>query len=319
MQKKRSLMKWAALAAVCVIPALVAGCSGGNGTNPFGGGGVVQNGTFSGASANLGANRTGTFALKTFSDNTISGTLVVTTPPALRKSSATSNALVTLPIGAYHFTGTRTGNSFTGTGTIPGTSSIFTISGSLSTSASAGNFSFTGNINGEPFDFTGTINVTTGGGTGGGNDTFTFSNGGSNANTGSFSSIAAVGAVLNFNGTRLLQGSFPAATNATNLRVVSYTLGKTSAFAAGDTFTVSDDNDVTSGFGVVLYAEGAPATKSWVSHSGTAEITAISGTKVTVKLTNVLMQPAPASPLQPNQATGSFTLSGTSSANYTGL
>lgn len=321
MQQKRGFGRWAAWAAMCVVPALIGGCSGT--TNGVGGfGNPTQTGTFTGASANLGAGRAGTFALSTFSNNTVTGTLTVTAPAALVKKSTTSNALVTLPTGVYNFSGTRTANSFTGTGTIPGTNNSFTVSGTLSTTATAGGFTITGSLNGEPFEFNGTIAVSAGGGGGGGggnNGSFTFSGNNSNANAAAFSAIAGGGTLININNERLLSATFASATSPTNLRNVTITVTKSSALAADDTFTLTDDEDPNAGQSVVIYGEGAPTNKAWISKSGQVKITAINGGTYTLQLINARLEPAAiAGPGQTNQATGEFTLNGSGTATIVG-
>lgn len=318
--RRSFLGKWAAIAVACVMPGILAGCNGGNGgfTPP------TQNGTFTGASANLGANRSGAFSLQSFTDNSVQGTLTVTATAAAVKKSTTSNGLVTLPTGTYNFTGTRSGNTFTGTGTIPGTSQTFNITGTLSTTSTAGAFTISGSLGGEAFSFGGTITVTTGGGGGGGNNTFTFTNSGSNANTASLTSIANVGTKLQIPGTNsiLLSGTFTQATSATNVRIVTISVVKNSTtFSVGDTFTLSDDEgNSTSGTGTVLYTEGAPISKSWISHSGTVKVTAVSGNQVTLEIVSAAMEPSAISgPGQTNQATGQFTLKGSGTATYSGI
>lgn len=319
MKQKASWSKMAALATTLGLAAVgLTGCSGGS--NVLGGGNPVVNGTFTGSSANLGAGRTGTFELTSRTDNTVEGTLTVVAPPTLQ--GRISAAAVILPAGLYNFSGTRNGSSFSANGHFNGTPAFdFTIGGTLSTTANAGNWSITGSVNGEPFEFTGSVNVTTGGGGGGGgNGTFTFSANSSNANTGSFSSIANVGTSVTAGANRLLSGTFTVATSATNLRVISVALTKTSAFAAGDTFNLSDNDSPNAGNGAVIYGEGAPTNKAWISHAGTAKITAISGTKVTIQVTNAAMQPSTlAGPGQTNLATGNFTLNGGGAVTVTGL
>ncbi|HEY0076983.1 MAG TPA: hypothetical protein VGB77_23055 [Abditibacteriaceae bacterium] len=311
---KSRMGKWAAWAAVCVIPALVAGCNGGTtGGGPFGN--PVQNGTFNGAAANLGANRAGTLLIRTFSNNTINGTLTVAAP-ALVRSATSGNALVTLPVGTYSFTGTRTGSSFTGTGTIPGTTDTFTINGTLSTSTTGGSFTFTGTLNGETFEFGGTIAVFTGGGGGGGgNGSFTFSSNTSNANAGSFSALVGTGTNIAIGNARVLSATFASATSATNLRTVTLTISKGSSLSVGDTFPLVENEDPSAGQAVVIYTEGAPANKAWISNGGQVKITAIDGNNYTLQLTNATMKVAAfAGPGQTQQATGTFTLNGTGKA-----
>jgi hypothetical protein len=312
----KSLMgKWAAWAAVCVIPALVAGCNGGTtGGGPFGN--PVQNGTFNGAAANLGANRNGTLLIRTFSNNTINGTLTVAAP-ALVRSATSGNALVTLPVGTYSFTGTRTGTNFTGTGTIPGTNQTFTISGTLSNSTTAGSFTVTGTLNNENFSFPGTISITTGGGGGGGggNGSFAFSSNTSNANAASFSALAGTGTNITIGNNRLLSGIFVAGTGPANLRNVTINISKAGQFGVGDTFPLAEAQDPQTGQGVVIYSEGAPATKAWISNGGQVKITAINGNTHTLQIINATMKVAPlAGPGQANQATGTFTLNGSGNA-----
>jgi hypothetical protein len=309
--------KWAAFAAVCVIPALVTGCNGGGvGGGPFGN--PVQNGTFNGAAANLGANRNGTLLIRTFSNNTINGTLTVTAPGLVR-SATSGNALVTLPVGTYSFTGTRTGTNFTGTGTIPGTNTTFTISGTLSSSTTAGSFTVTGTLNGENFSFPGTIAIATGGGGGGGGGggtgSFAFSSNTSNANAASFSALAGTGTNIAIGNARVLSATFASVTGTTNLRTVTLTISKSSSLSVGDTFPLVENRDPSAGQAVVIYTEGAPANKAWISNGGQVKITAIDGNNYTLQLTNATMKVAQfAGPGQTQQATGTFTLNGTGKA-----
>ena len=315
---KSRLGRWATLAAVCVIPALVTGCNGGSAGNPFGG--VTQNGTYSGSSTNLGGGRTGNLTLRTFSDNTINGTLVVSGgQQGLVRSSTVGNALVILPVGTYSFTGTRTGNSFSGNGTIPGTNHTFNINGTLSTSTTAGGFTITGTLNGEPFEFGGTIAVFTGGGGGGGgtggNGSFNFSSNSSNANTGSFSALAGGGTNMFIGNNRVLSATFASASSPTNLRNLTITISKSGQFGVGDTFPLAEARDPQVGQGVVIYGEGAPTNKAWISNGGQVKITAIDGNNYTLQLINATMEVAPfAGPGQTNQATGTFTLNGSGKA-----
>ena len=228
----------AAIAALGLSSAVLTGCSGGN---VLGGNNPIVNGNFTGAAANLGAGRTGTFALQSRSDNTVEGTVTVVAPAAL--IGRISAAAVSLPPGVYPFQGTRTGNSFTGSGRYTGTPAFdFTVGGTLSTTANAGSWSISGSVNGEPFEFLGAINVTTGGGGGGGggNAAFTFSNSGSNANTSALNSIANVGVSFIVAGEHFISATFTQATGATDLRNLSVSLDKSSAFAVGDSFTVND-------------------------------------------------------------------------------
>lgn len=322
MQKKHGWWKVAALAALCAVPALVAGCNGGNG-GLIGGGGVQQTGTFAGTGT-LGAGRAGTFSLKTFNNNTVNGSVNVTAvaPVVVNKGTSTLPVVV-LPTGLYSFTGTINGSTFTGSGTIPNSTSTFNINGTLSTSTTAGSFTLAGTLNGETFSFNGTITTTTGGGGGGGTGdaNFTFSSNSSNANTATFSSIAGAGTSLLLPGQSvfLLSGSFASATNATNLRTVTVTLVD-SSFAEGDTFTLSDEDTPGNGNATVVYTEGAPANKAWISHSGQIKITAKDGNKLTLQVTQAHMEPSDlAGPGQTNQATGEFDLSGTGKLNATGL
>jgi hypothetical protein len=245
--KRRMLGKWAAIAALCVVPALIAGCNGGNGGfNP-----PTQNGTFTGASANLGVNRSGNLTIRSFSDNTINGTLDVDVTVPLVKNATSSNGLVALPIGQYNFTGTRTATTFTATGTIPGTNSTFHLNGTLSTSATAGSFTISGTLNGEAFNFTGAINAQSGG-DGSGNNTFTFSANGSNANTTTLNSTSNSGTtlLLPVGNVFLLNGTFSNVASSANTRVVTIFLVR-SSFAVGDTFTLSEDSSNVAGTGRV--------------------------------------------------------------------
>ncbi len=296
------MLGMAAVAATLGLSSVVlTGCSGGG--NVLGGGGPVVNGNFVGVAANLGAGRTGTFALESRSDNTMEGTVTVVAPAApLARISA---AAVSLPPGVYPFQGTRNGNSFTGSGRYTGTPAFdFTVGGTLSTTANAGSWTISGSVNGEPFEFLGAINVTTGGGGGGGgNASFTFSNSGSNANTGSFSSAADVGTSYVVAGERFLNASFTDVTNPASPRIISITVTKSSAFVVGDTFGQAGRS--------VGYSEGAPPSKLWNSRGGTAKITAINGTNYTIELTNVAMEPTGFGlPGQVNNASGNFTING---------
>lgn len=311
---KSRLGKWMAGVALCIIPALVTGCNGTTGGGPFGG--VTQNGTYNGTSANLGANRTGTLLLRTFSNNTINGTLTVTAT-ALVRNATSGNALVVLPAGGYNFTGTRTGNSFTGTGTIPGTNHTFNINGTLSTSTTTGGFTITGTLNGEAFEFGGSIAVFTGGGGGGGggNGSFAFTGNTGNANAASFSALAGTGTSIIVGGNRLLSATFASATSATNLRNITINVTSSSQFGVGDTFPLAEAEDPAVGQGVVIYGEGVPTNKAWVSNGGQVKITAIEGNVYTLQLINATMEVAPlAGPGQTNQATGTFTLNGSGNA-----
>jgi hypothetical protein len=221
---------------------------------------------------------------------------------------------VSLPAGTYNFQGTRNGNSFTGNGSFAGPPAFnFTVSGTLSTSATAGSWQISGTIGGEQFTYTGAINVTTGGGGGGGggNGSFAFSANSSNATTSALNGNVGVGTRTTLGGVTVLSATFASATSPTNLRNLTINLFKTGTFAVGDEFSLNDDNDSGVGGGTVLYGEGAPTNKAWISQSGTAKITALSGNNVTIQLVNARMQTAPiAGPGQTNQATGLFTLNG---------
>jgi hypothetical protein len=287
----------AAVAVMGLSSAVLTGCGGGG--NVLGGGPIV-NGTFTGTSANLGGGRTGTFQLESRTDNTVSGTLTVVAPADLK--GKISAAAVVLPTGIYNFSGTRNGNSFNASGQFNGTPTFnFTISGTLSTTANAGAWTITGSVNGEPFEFTGSVNVTPGGG--GGNGSFTVSNNGSNANTGTLSANTAVGQFFNIAGERSLTSIFTQVISATNVRILTATLLKSGALAVNDSVNLAND-------GAALYTEGAPINKSWTAKAGTVRITAISGSNVTVQLSSVVFEPSPATPGLTNTATGEFTVNG---------
>jgi hypothetical protein len=304
---------------LCAAPALLQGCGGG------GSGSATMTGTFTGTAPNLGANRAGTLTLTTYSSDRVTGSLNVTDVPV-----AVGPRAVTLPTGAYNFEGNLTGNgsTFSATGTSTGITPVnFTITGTLSTTTTTGSFTIAGTFNNEQFSFNGSINVrvtpTPTGTPTSGNSGFTFSSvQNSNANTAALNNTVNVGSILNIptNNNFLLSASFTATISATDVRVLSITVVKTGSFAVGDTFTLDDTSSINGGSGTVLYTEGAPVNKTWISHSGTAKITAISGSNVSLELISAHMEPSTVdTPGQTNNATGQFTLNGSGTVQANGL
>ena len=333
---RKTLSMAAVVATLGVGPAILQGCSGSS--NVLGPGVPTVNGNFTGAAANLGGGRTGNLQLQTFTDNSVEGTLTVTAPVQLLgkvKGPSANHAghggtpghvhpPVSLPVGVYNITGTRSGTSVTGQAVYQGTpAATYDFTATLSTSSTAGTWSINGTLNGEPFTLNGAINVNvTPTGTnpgGGGNNSFALSSNSSNATASALNTPIAVSQVLITPGTnnRLLSATFAVATSATNLRNLSISILKSSGFAVGDTFTVGDTGP---GSAVVLYGEGVPTNKAWQATSGTVRITAINGNNVTLKVESAVMAPtALAGPGQTNQATWQFTLNGSATVTATGL
>jgi len=318
MKTKATRFGWLALGAVLAPAALLTGCGGSNNGGLLGlnSGGSTQNGSFSGTATNLGAGRTGTFTLRTRTDNTLNGSLVVGNSVRNRITPRAA----TVPNGTYSFSGTRSGNSFTAMGTSTGTPSFnYTVTGTIASSTNAGSFTFAGNINGEPFSVGGGINVVgggTGGGTGSGAFTATFSNNSSNAIVSSFTTVASVGVFTHAGDLRTILGTFTAVAGTTP-RTIGITLTKQTGavFAVNDVFRLDDqDPNIT---GEVAYTESntSGALKLWISNGGTVKITAISGKTLTVLVTGATMVPAPdgGGPGFVNGANGNFTLGGSGS------
>jgi len=314
MKMKGLKFGWLALGAILAPATLLAGCGGSNNGGLLSAGGSTQNGTFSGTATNLGQGRTGTFALRTQTDNTVNGTLVIANAAADRIAPRAA----TVPSGTYNFSGTRNGSSFTATGTSSTTPSFnYTVNGTVASSTTAGSFTFAGNINGEPFSIGGSVNiVVSGGGGGGGTGSGTFSAtfaGGSNANKSAFSPIASTGIFTSATGFRQFLASFTATAGSgtgTIARSIAITMVKDSAFAVGDTLILDDQNQALTGEVIYTEVDASGGSKVWISDGGTAKITAINGKVLTLQVTGAQMNPGPSGPGFPNGATGSFTLSG---------
>ncbi|HEX8550335.1 MAG TPA: hypothetical protein VF681_02140 [Abditibacteriaceae bacterium] len=148
-----------ALGATVLSSIMIAGCGGGNGSSlnlpgaGGGGGNATLTGTQNGTSQNLGAGRAGLFQLQTFSDNSVKGTLTVNNTAAQKAPRA-----VALPTGTYSFSGTISGNTFTGAGRFTGTPAFdFTVNGTLATATTNGSWTIAGTVNGQAFSYSSTF------------------------------------------------------------------------------------------------------------------------------------------------------------------
>lgn len=288
----------------------LSGCNGGSG----GSAGQVPTAIYEGSTPFLGVWRSGELLIRSFSNNTIDGTLTVAQDSANPFNNPAGGA--PLPPGSYSFTGTVAGSNFTGQGRFLGSPAFsFAVSGQFpATAANIGIVNLSGTSSAGAFNFD--IGYYKTSGASGLNSNFTFTGlQNSNANTAPLNNTVGNGSGgTPTAGVVTVFAMFSAiGQTAPTSRSLTIRLNKGSAFQNGDSFPVTPQFTFADPISSqITYSEGNPITKGWSGLSGTAKITAINGHKVTVQLTNVQMQAsAIGSQGNPNQGTGSFTVSGT--------
>lgn len=293
----------------------LSGCNGGGSSS-----GQVPTTVYEGSALGFAGNtpRAGEVVIRSFSNNTVDGTLIVT----LTAGSATGNqAGGVLPPGSYEFTGTVAGNSFTGQGRFLGSPSFtFTVNGAVPTTTDMGIATLSGSNSSGAFSVDLRYFQTTG--AVGLNGNFTFSNvQNSNATTTPLNNTVNNGfGPTPIAGPVRLTGSFNAfntTVSATSPRTLFVYLRNSRTYQVGDTLPIIPGADSTPGTppsAEVFYSEGSPANKVWNPVSGSVKVTAIQGQKVTLQLINVSLEPSgEAGPNTPNQGTGTFTINGSGS------
>jgi hypothetical protein len=323
MIEKKNKKWWALLGLALATPGLVAlpGCNGGSNSGGLPG---IQQSPYAGLSAagpvtDSNGATLGTLNFTVANNGDITGTLdgpTLETPPVAKRSIAKRGVVSgTGQVGndgLFHITfETVTG----------GTTVTYTFKGKLAQvngGVVASDLTYTG-TNDTSGSFSVTITLPTpgtggNGGPTGGSGSFTLSNSGSNANVATLNPSSAVVTAIRVNDKiTSLTATFIDASNTSNVRTLTVSIGNLVSEVAPGTFQIGDGAAV----GYTETNTGTRSTRAWNSDAtGSVQLVSLSATQAVIRLNGVTLAAPPPGTL-PNDATGSFTLSGEGTGQIT--